>query len=283
MGKKKNPLIPQTSLKGKKLRTSENIDEKKMKPILPNKPLSVNLQPSNIGTVQKTTKTLKNTTVRNKTALPNAIDNTNKTFLPNAFKTHNSTNLTVKFVSKPNKNNFITAKQIPLIVKSQDNEAKQNESNTVSDLSTQQSFTSSNIGLGFVSTAACQGSTAHQRSEGPWPTLEERVFLEKEATVSQIERYVKKDFFHKLKFISCPTMMSFSWDPRSLSQVACNYFNVSKSYQHQFWAHYGRYFPRFLNKKRADVSNAMKYSFRGKYKIYVNSCVDSSYPYIRIV
>ena len=89
--------------------------------------------------------------------------------------------------------------------------------------------------------------------------------MEKEATISQIKRYIKNNLFHRLKFILAPEMMDFLRDPRSLIQVACSHFNVPKDYQHQFWAQYGKqWFSKFLNKKRADVSNAMKNSFRGK-------------------
>lgn len=170
----------------------------------------------------------------------------------------------VKFVPKTEKNKNLKKDWNPEKIISQEIETKPTESNTVSDLSTQQSnFTTKMIAENSL-TAVLSGSIAPQGIQQSWPTLEEKAFLEREATVGQIERYVKNDLFHKLKFVSCPTMMMFSRDARSLCQVACNYFNVPKHYQHQFWAHFGKYFNKFLKKKRADVSNSMQNSFKGR-------------------
>ena len=84
------------------------------------------------------------------------------------------------------------------------------------------------------------------------------------ATLSMIEQYVKNNLFLKLKFISSPEMVMYSKDSRSLCQVACTKFNVDKPSQSGFWAMYAKYIPKFLNKKRADVSNGVKKQFQGK-------------------
>lgn len=236
-----------------------------MQTILTNtlKKLFVELVPSNIGSVPKNTKIIKNSTVRNKIALPTATDNTNNANLPITTESNKTKNMIVKFVPKTNNNKITTAKQNPSLVTSQESETKQTESNTVSNLSTQQSNATTNVGAGTSSTAVFPGSLAHHKNPESWPSLQERAFLEREATVGQIERYIKNNLFHKLKFVSCPTMMLFSRDSHSLCQVACTYFNVPKNYHHQFWAHFGKYFNKFLNKKRADVSNSMQNSFKG--------------------
>ena len=88
--------------------------------------------------------------------------------------------------------------------------------------------------------------------------------VDNEATLNMIERYVKNDLFHQLKFISSPEMVMYSNDSRSLCQVACTKFNVDKPSQSGFWARYAKYIPKFLNKKRADVSNGVKKQFQGK-------------------
>ena len=88
--------------------------------------------------------------------------------------------------------------------------------------------------------------------------------IDNEATLNMIERYVKNDLFHRLKFISSPEMVMYSKDSRSLCQVACNKFNVDKQDQIRFWAMYSKYIPKFLNKKRSDVSNGVKKQFQCK-------------------
>ena len=87
--------------------------------------------------------------------------------------------------------------------------------------------------------------------------------MDNEATINMIERYVKTNLFHSLKFVSSPEMIEFSSDSRSLSQVACNMFKVPKSYQKTFWGMYSKYIPKFLNKKCADASNGLKKQFQG--------------------
>ena len=79
-----------------------------------------------------------------------------------------------------------------------------------------------------------------------------------------MEQYVKNDLFYRLKFISSPEMMLFSWQAQSICQVVCNKFNVPRNEHVRFWSMYSKTLIQKLNKKRSDVSNAMKRAFQGK-------------------
>lgn len=160
MGKKHNPLILQTSIIGKKLQTTESYAEDNDEPTKKKKKILAELVPSIIGTVQKNTKSIKNLIVRNKTALPNEPKNTNNVNLPVAKEMNKIKNSIVKFVPKTNNNKITTTKQIPSKISRQESDAKQTESNTVSDLSTQQSNYTTNVGAELSSTAVLQGSLA---------------------------------------------------------------------------------------------------------------------------
>ena len=78
-----------------------------------------------------------------------------------------------------------------------------------------------------------------------------------------LEHLVKTDLFHKIVFILSPTMIEFSSDTLSLCQYVCNNLGIPKRDQKQFWSNYSKHVEKKLNQKRADVSNAMKKTFKG--------------------
>ena len=97
-----------------------------------------------------------------------------------------------------------------------------------------------------------------------WSVYQNKVFLDHERTLILIDKYVKNEMFHQLKFISHPEMMIFSWEPQSICQVICTKFNVPKNGRVSFWSQYSKPIIQKLNKKRSDVSNAMRKAFKGK-------------------
>ena len=96
-----------------------------------------------------------------------------------------------------------------------------------------------------------------------WPTLDSCFYLDQTKTVTMIEQYVKTDLFHKLKFISSPNMLAFSWDKKSICQLICEKFKVARMEQTIFWSYYQNSINQKLNKKRAEVLNAMRRAFKG--------------------
>ena len=59
-------------------------------------------------------------------------------------------------------------------------------------------------------------------------------------------------------------MMIFSWEAQSICQVICTKFNVPENGCVSFWSQYSKAIIQKLNKKRSDVSNAMRKAFKGK-------------------
>lgn len=253
VGKRKHPVVPHTSMRGKKISSSQYSLETYVPEVKNEKAITVDLLPNNIGSVQKTSKKIKDTAYE-------------KTYIQRQEITScakapaNKNNMQFNIVHASTGPKTIQKHEVPLMVTSNTMEVRQIESNTISDLSTLPSQHSKEI----------HDMTVQETMIGinkSWPSLDEKTFMENSATISLIERYVKNTLFHRLKFISAPEMMDFSRDPRSLTQVACAHFNVPKDYQHRFWAQYGKNFSKYLNKKRADVSNAMKNSFRGMFDL----------------
>jgi len=121
---------------------------------------------------------------------------------------------------------------------------KEQECNTISDITTRPS-------------SIC--SKGHN-----WTSLLEKVTLANDATINMLECYVKNTLFYRVKFISSPQMLMFNKDTNSICQVVCSLFNATGTYQMHFWSIHSKYIPRFLNKKHADVSNALKKQFQGK-------------------
>lgn len=96
-----------------------------------------------------------------------------------------------------------------------------------------------------------------------WSVYQNKVFLNHEKTLILLDKYVKNELFHQLKFISCPEMMNFSWEAQSICQVVCTKFNVPKNGHVGFWSQYSKTIIQKLNKMRSDVSHAMKKAFKG--------------------
>ena len=100
-----------------------------------------------------------------------------------------------------------------------------------------------------------------------WSVYQNKVFLDHERTLILLDKYVKNEMFHQLKFISCPEMMIFSWEAQSICQVVCTKFNVPKNGRVSFWSQYSKTIIQKLNKKRSDVSNAMRKAFKGMWQL----------------
>ena len=64
-----------------------------------------------------------------------------------------------------------------------------------------------------------------------------------------IEQFVRNKMFQKLKFISDPTMIAFSWEKNSLCQTVCTKFKVARLEQTMFWSYYQNTINQKLNKK----------------------------------
>ena len=101
-------------------------------------------------------------------------------------------------------------------------------------------------------------------SYNEWLVYQNKVFMNHERTLILLDKYVKNEMFHQSKFISCPEMMIFSWEAQSICQVVCTKFNVPKNSRISFWSQYSKTIIQKLNKKRSDVSNAMRKAFKGK-------------------
>jgi len=117
-----------------------------------------------------------------------------------------------------------------------------NETNTISDVSFQQSLQQSSI-----------SSTGHFQQNKPfnqvWPTTSHQAFMDHENTLKLLDKYVQDDIFPCLKFISLPEMIVFSWEKDSICQTVCEKINVEKMEQTRFWSLYSKYISQRLNKK----------------------------------
>ena len=125
-----------------------------------------------------------------------------------------------------------------------------NASNTVSDISLQQSLQNQSKP---TSTPVQQ----NQPSSIHWTSTTSQQFMDHEKTLVLMEAFVRKHIFHRLKFISSPEMVAFSWNEYSLCQMVCKHFHVTKIEQIQFWAWFSKCINQKLNKKRSEISNIM--------------------------
>ena len=259
MARKKKPSVPKTSLTGKNLKPTETNVEKSLATEEVTTTESCGLKHSNLGNYQKNNNKKQKTNKEEKTKnkiyreAPNSEVASMKDDEPTAGEAtkkdanpkSNESKLSFTYTqNEKKKNKKKQQKEVePTPVKSAEILVKPNECNTVSDLSTLQSQYNPN---------------------NNWLSLHEKVMVNNEATLNMIERYVKNDLFHKLKFISSPEMMMFSKDSRSLCQLACYWFKVENQHHSTFWGMYSRNIPKFLNKKHSDVSNGLKKQFQGK-------------------
>ena len=102
-----------------------------------------------------------------------------------------------------------------------------------------------------------------------WSSLQPDLFFNKERTTRNLDQFVKTYLFHMIVFISSPALVSFSRDAQSLCQIVCNELNIPLNDQEQFWMIYAKTVEQKLNKKRSDVSNAMKKTFKGMFSFVV--------------
>ena len=245
-GKKRKETVCKTSCRGKHLKkTNDTLENEEPENTTTENSITPELKHNNVGNYQKNsnkqeTIVEEETTKKNIYREPVIVANEDK---DNQEQIPNGTRVTFTITQANNKKEKENADHNPSVIESGEIEVKQTECNTVSDLSTLPSQYNNNSN---------------------WPSLHEKVMFDNEATLNMIERFVKNDIFHSLKFISSPEMMMFSKDARSLCQFTCTKFNVTKEYQSNFWSMYSKYIPKFLNKKRADVSNALKKHFQGK-------------------
>ena len=96
-----------------------------------------------------------------------------------------------------------------------------------------------------------------------WASAQPENIFNHERTMMMLDHLVKTEVFHKIVFILSPTMIEFSSDTLSLCQYVCNNLGIPKRDQKQFWSNYSKHVEKKLNQKRADVSNAMKKTFKG--------------------
>ena len=83
-----------------------------------------------------------------------------------------------------------------------------------------------------------------------WPTSSHQSFLDHEKTLHMLDKYVCNDTFLRLKFISSPEMIAFSWDADSVCQMVCKDLKVDKIEQTRFWSIYSKCISPKLNKKK---------------------------------
>ncbi|HEY9298456.1 MAG TPA: hypothetical protein VIQ31_19285, partial [Phormidium sp.] len=96
-----------------------------------------------------------------------------------------------------------------------------------------------------------------------WASAQPENIFNHERTMIMLDQLVKTDLFHKIVFISAPKLIEFSSDTFSLCQYVCNHLGIPSNDQRQFWRNYAKHVEKKLNQKRADVSNAMKKTFKG--------------------
>ena len=100
-----------------------------------------------------------------------------------------------------------------------------------------------------------------------WSAIQAGTYQSHENTMRLLDNFVKTNIFHKIAFISHPSLVAFSKQPQSLCSIVCSYFNVPDKDQEKekFWSVYYKHVEKKLNQKRSDVSNAMKKIFKGKF------------------
>lgn len=135
------------------------------------------------------------------------------------------------------------------------------ENNTISDISFQQSLQDPTYIIGAVIPQS-------NSSNSIWPSPSSQSYFDNEKTMVMLERFIRNELFHRLKFISSPEMIAFSWESKSLCQIVCNKFQVNKIEQTRFWSVYSKFISQKLNKKRSEISNIMRKAFKGKISFF---------------
>ena len=243
MARKRKANVPKTSVRGKKIKEEVLEEEKVASPRLVETVITPDLKYDILGSYQKKITKEKKSVETIKTNINRRpLDGNTDTSQVN--KDRKERDIIFTNISEKNNNETVQSqiKQSP--VASAVIHIKEQDCNTISDITSMQSQVN---------------SRGHK-----WTSLVEKVTLANDATINMLERYVKNTLFYKVKFISSPQMLMFNKDTNSICQVVCSLFNATGTYQMHFWSTHSKYLPRFLNKKRADVSNGMKKQFQGK-------------------
>ena len=255
MAKKRGTPVTCTSTSSKKKLATENSVEKNNLCELVEKHVSVKLEPGYVGSFPNITKKLDKLNTKTKEMIQKPVILLKETPPTDFAKTKvKKMSYTIMDMSKENQN-----KKYLKIDKNAEIDLKQCESNTISLLTDPTLVQSTD---NSVAPTSSNGNTT-------WTNIQENTYMEKEATINDIDQFVKSHIFHKLKFISAPEMMDFSKNSQSIAQVVCSKFDVPKLYQTRFWSQYKKYATKFLNKKRADVSNALRNSFKGNTLLHI--------------
>ena len=89
-----------------------------------------------------------------------------------------------------------------------------------------------------ASTIQFAPDAAYSSTKHMWQTKQSKRWFDFEKIKATLENYVKYELFHNLKFISCPLLMHYSNEPKSLCQVVCKKMNVEHKDQEGFWHTY---------------------------------------------
>jgi len=74
----------------------------------------------------------------------------------------------------------------------------------------------------------------------------------------QVKVYVKKDLFHKRKFIIKQSELDFSLEPNSICFQCLSFCHMLGEGQEEFWDHWSSFVNSELNAKRNHVQNVAK-------------------------
>lgn len=257
MPKKKSMIVPQTSNRGKKMKidydtkSTETSDNK------------------NISNKNNTTAESVPTSNIENEKLQEKQNSSPKTVTQKIKQEPNTTNSQAVTTSCAGKASFDMEQTYPdsfknrytkptPVLSSTEVEVKHNASVSMSSLSSPQSVVQSTNVIAKVNSVVTDASES-------WALQQPTMHFNHEQTLSALDTYVKKTMFHKISFISSPSVMAFKTE-ESVCKVICDYFNVPTNERERFWMIYAKFVERKLNQKRSNVSNGMKKSFLGMYK-----------------
>ena len=91
---------------------------------------------------------------------------------------------------------------------------------------------------------------------------------ENEAKLSQaheLSKFAKERLFPRWKFFTNRSQLMWTQTPNSICHYVCTSMNVRPEYRERWWHHHQENVMKELNRKRSDVSSAMKKVFLSKY------------------
>lgn len=94
-----------------------------------------------------------------------------------------------------------------------------------------------------------------------WKQIHRNMILEEKQQRKRIDMYVKKYVFSHLKFINSPSMMIYSSERNSLSNMICTGLNITAEEHQSYWSTYSKCVEKSMNGARNDAVSAMKASF----------------------